>query len=97
MLTSGGSQLLASAARAFSTSGAAQAIAPAVSAAANRGLLASLFSSTKRIDTPLDTPLDGVENVEYAVPAAPPKTEMTTLASGVKIASEDTPVSGWVE
>lgn len=90
MLASGSSQLLANAARALSTSAAAQA-APAVAAAANRGLLAGLFSSTKRVDVPLTDPLPGVEAVVSDVPSAAPKTEMTTLANGVKIASEDTP------
>eukprot|EP00887_Chlorella_sp_A99_P006439 scaffold3.g6439.t1 len=73
-------------ARGLSTSAAALA-APAV---AKRGLLASIFSSGSRVTTPLTEPFP-CELPPSAVPAEAPKTELTMLANGVKIASEETP------
>ena len=85
------SSLVAGGLRGFSSSAVAAA-APAVAAASKRGLLASLFSSGERVTVPLTDPLPGVEIPASAVSSAPAKTELTTLANGFKVATEDTPV-----
>lgn len=61
------------------------------------GFLSKLFGGggKGRISTPLTEPLEGV-NLPLAEPplAQPPKTEVTTLGNGLKVASENTPVRG---
>lgn len=86
-------QQLAKAARAFSTSGALQQAAlPAVATRPSKGLLASLFGGSKRLDVPLTDPLPGVEIPQ---PVAPPKdapaTQLTKLSNGFAVATQDTP------
>lgn len=83
---------LETAARAFSTSAAVQAAAPAV-AASKRSFLASLFGSGSRVDVPLTDALPGVV-VPDAIPApeAAPTTQLTKLSNGFTVATENTPV-----
>ncbi len=56
------------------------------------GFFGSLFGgSSSRVDVPLTDPLPGVHVAHNEPVEAVPKTEMTTLSNGVKIASENTP------
>jgi processing peptidase subunit alpha len=68
---------------------------PAVATAPAKGLFSGLFGgSSARTTTPLSDALPGVVLPEHiAPPKDAAKTEMTTLSNGVKIASENTPVS----
>lgn len=78
----------------FSTSTAFQAAAPAVAATSQKGFLSSLFGGSSRVTTPLTEALPGVALPSpAAVPSSAPKTELTTLSNGIKVASENTPVS----
>ena len=64
----------------------------AVPAVAPTGLF-SFLNRSKRVSTPLDTPLDGVQLVTpVAVPKAAPTTQMTTLPNGVRVAAEESMV-----
>jgi processing peptidase subunit alpha len=68
---------------------------PAVAVAPKKGLFSNLFGgSSNRVTTPLSDPLPGVVIPEHiAPPKDAPKTEMTTLSNGLKVASENTSVS----
>lgn len=78
------------AARAFSTSAAVQAAVPAV--AGKRGFLAQLIGGGSRIDVPLTDALPGVVIPDaIPAPATAPKTQLTQLANGMTIATENTP------
>jgi hypothetical protein len=78
------------AARAFSTSAAAQAAVPAV---AKRSFLAQLFGSGSRVDVPLTDALPGVEIPQPIAPSKEaPTTQLTKLSNGATIATENTPV-----
>lgn len=80
------------AARAFSSSAAAQA-APAVAVASKRSFLAQLFGSGSRLDVPLTDALPGVEIPEAVAPSKEaPATQLTKLSNGATIATENTPV-----
>lgn len=69
--------------------GTARRSASALAAAAARVVGARAHSAT-----PLTQPLEGLTlPPTSAVAGPPPKTELVTLASGVKVATEDTPVS----
>ena len=83
-----------SASRCLHTSTIAEAL-PAVAVAPKKGLFANIFGgSSTRITTPLSDPLPGVALPEHiAPPAEAPKTQLTTLSNGLKVASENTPVS----
>jgi len=90
-----GAQTLVGAGRCLTTSASLQHALPAVAAAPkSKGLFASLFGGSDRIKTPLTDALPGVVLPEH-VPASTdaPKTEMTTLSNGFKVATENTPVS----
>jgi processing peptidase subunit alpha len=77
------------AARAFSTSAAAQAAVPAV---AKRSFLAQLFGSGSRVDVPLTDALPGVEIPQPIAPSKEaPTTQLTKLSNGATIATENTP------
>ncbi|EFN54308.1 hypothetical protein CHLNCDRAFT_36005 [Chlorella variabilis] len=79
------------AARAFSSSAAAQA-APAVAVASKRSFLAQLFGSGSRLDVPLTDALPGVEIPEAVAPSKEaPATQLTKLSNGATIATENTP------
>ena len=67
-------------------------VAKPSSSTSSPGLLASLFGGTvPRIAVPLTQALPGVPTVaSVPVPAAPVKTEITTMSNGVKIATEAT-------
>lgn len=70
-----------------------QAVPAVATAPKSKGFLASLFGSSDRIKVPLTDPLPGVVLPEHVAPAKDaPKTEMTTLSNGLKVASENTPV-----
>ena len=64
-------------------------------APASKGFLSGLFGGSSRVDVPLTDPLPGVVLPEHAEITDMPKTEMTTLSNGLKIASENTPVRVW--
>lgn len=79
-------------ARCFSST-AISSQAPALATAIkSKGLLGSLFGGSSRVTTPLTDPLPGVPDLVHEAPASAPATETTTLANGVRIASENTPV-----
>lgn len=82
-----------SAGRCLHTSAIAEQL-PAVATAPKKGLFSNIFgSSSNRVTTPLSDPLPGVVIPEpIAPPRDAPKTELTTLSNGVKVASENTPV-----
>jgi hypothetical protein len=67
---------------------------PAVAVAPKKGLFSNLFGgASNRVTTPLSDPLPGVVIPEHiAPPKDAPKTEMTTLSNGLKVASENTSV-----
>ena len=71
---------------------------PAVAVAPKKGLFSNLFGGgSSRVSTPLSDPLPGVAIPEHiAPPKDAPKTEMTTLSNGLKVASENTPVRFWM-
>jgi len=80
--------------RAFSTSGAVQQVVPAVAQPKSKGFLASIFGGGDRVMVPLSEPLPNIElpkHVDASVQA--PKTNITTLSNGFRVASEDTLVS----
>lgn len=79
---------------AFSNSAGVQAAAPALAPSSGKGFLSGLFGGSSRVTVPLTEPLPGVElPTPASAPSSAPQTKQTTLANGVKIASEDTPVS----
>lgn len=90
-----GAQRLIGAGRCLTTSSSAQQALPAVATAPkSKGLFAGLFGGTDRVKVPLTDALPGVElPAHIAPPGEAPKTEMTTLSNGIKVASENTPVS----
>ena len=58
------------------------------------GLFSKLFGTPQRTTTPLTEPLPGLQYPAPATqPTSPPETKVTTLPNGLRIASEDTPVS----
>ena len=58
----------------------------------NGGFLSNLLGSSTRLDVPLTDPLPGMVIPNHVPPpSSQPKTEMTTLANGFKVASENTP------
>ena len=61
-----------------------------------KNMLAGMFDfSAPAKFPPMTEPMDGVALPSgYVVPKAPPTTQITTLANGVRVASENTPVSG---
>lgn len=70
------------------------AAVPAVQGKDAKGIWASIFGTTPQAVPPMTDPMPGVTLPAAPVyPAAPPKTEITTLPNGVKIASENTPGS----
>lgn len=87
---------LVSAGRGLHTTAFAEQAVPAVAPVTkSKGLFASIFGSTSRIDTPLTDPLPGLDLPEHVQPPKEaPKTQLTSLSNGLKIASENTPVSG---
>lgn len=95
MLKKGAQSLVGAGRCALSTSTSLQQAVPAVAAAPkSKGLLASLFGGSDRITTPLTDALPGVVLPEHVpAPKDAPKTEMTTLSNGFRVASENTPVS----
>ena len=59
----------------------------------SKGLWAAMFGTTPKAMPPMTHPLLGVQYPEEpAYPATPPPTNVTTLANGVRIATENTPV-----
>lgn len=89
-----GVQSVVSVGRGLHASAAEQALPAVAAAPKSKGLFASLFGGTSRVTTPLSDPLPGVVLPEHAAPPKDaPKTEMTTLSNGFKIASENTSVS----
>lgn len=87
---------LATAGQALHTTAIAEQAVPAVAPAVtkSKGLFASIFGSTSRIDIPLTDPLPDVVHPEHVEPPkAAPKTQLTALSNGLKIASENSPVS----
>jgi processing peptidase subunit alpha len=56
------------------------------------GFFGQLFGKSSRVQVPLTDPLPGVDVSHQDVPAEAPRTEMSTLSNGVKVASENTPV-----
>lgn len=81
--------------RAIATGSIGCQAAPALaeSSASSQGWLSSLFGGSSRISIPLTDPLPGV-NLPHPVqpPSKAPATETSTLANGIKVASEDTVV-----
>lgn len=58
----------------------------------DEGLFSGLFGSSSRHAVPMTDPLPGVSIPEaVGLPTEQPKTEMTTLSNGIKVASEDIP------
>ena len=95
MLRQGQASALRVAARAFGSSSAAEQQLTTAGARPSKGFLASLFWGGSRVTVPLTDALPGVEIPEHGPPPAEaPKTDMTTLANGFRIASEATPVRG---
>ena len=95
VLRRGAQDALSVAGRALSTSSIAQQLPAVATAPESKGLLSSLFGSgaSNRVTTPLTDPLPGVVLPEpIAPPVDAPKTELTTLANGLKVASENTVV-----
>ena len=90
-----GVQSALSAGRGIATSAIAEQSLPAVATAPKKGLLDGLFGgSTNRVTTPLSDALPGVVIPEHIPPPKDaPSTDMTTLSNGVKVVSENTPVS----
>ena len=90
--------LLRTLSRGVSSSTALQQALPAVAAEpkSKGGFFSGLFGGGgDRVAVPLTDPLPGVQAPPHVgVPAAAPKTEMTTLANGFRIATENTPVRG---
>jgi hypothetical protein len=86
---------LATAGQALHTTAIAEQAVPAVAPVTkSKGLFASIFGSTSRIDIPLTDPLPDVVHPEHVEPPkVAPKTQLTALSNGLKIASENTPVS----
>lgn len=82
--------------RCVSTSATVQQAVPAVaSSTQSKGWLSGLFGGSDRVTVPLTDPLPGIELPEHAAaPTTAPKTELTTLANGFKVATENTPVRG---
>lgn len=77
--------------RYLSTRPSLQHASPAVATGGSKGFLSSLFGGGDRVMVPLTDPLPGVVLPEYATPPAKaPKTDMTTLSNGFKVASENT-------
>ena len=82
--------------RALSTSAVHHALPVTQEVPASEGLFAKLFGGfgPGRLMVPLTDPLPNVEEPSpISPPATKPETETTTLANGVKIASEATYVS----
>ena len=83
-----------SAGRCLHTTAIAEQALPAVVTAPKKGLFSNIFGgSSNRVTTPLSDPLPGVVIPEHIEPPKDaPKTELTTLSNGVKVATENTPV-----
>jgi hypothetical protein len=80
--------------RTFSTSGAVQQAVPAVAQTKSKGFLASIFGGGDRVMVPLSEPLPNIELPKHVdAPVQAPKTNITTLSNGFRVASEDTLVS----
>ena len=95
MLRRGAQDALSVTGRALSTSAIAQQLPAVAAAPASKGLFAGLLGgSSARVTTPLTDPLPGLTLPEQATPPTDaPQTELTTLANGFKVASENTVVS----
>lgn len=79
--------------RGIQTSAVAAAVPALTDQVRSGGFLSKLFGSgSSRVTTPLSEPLAGVSLPEYNAPASRPTTDVTVLPSGMKIASENTPV-----
>ena len=94
VLGRGAGALLASGARGLHVSGAVGAV-PALSETVQKsgGFLSRIFGGgSSRISVPLTEPLPGVQEPAYEAPTSAPTTKVTSLPSGLKIASENTPV-----
>ena len=84
-LTSSSKQLVQPLVRAIQTSASAAANAVTVAKTSSGGLFG--FGGGARIDTPLDTPLAGVQSPLRSSTTTPAKFESSQLADGVKVAS----------
>ncbi len=91
-----GALIAAAGSRGLQTGGGLQsAAAPALADTVQKstGWLARIFGQgSNRLTVPLTEPLPGVQEPTYEPPASAPTTQLTTLPSGLKIASENTPV-----
>jgi hypothetical protein len=80
--------------RGLSASAAAQAAPALATAPKSKGFLSGLFGSDDRLAVSMSDPWPGLVLPEHAPPPKEaPKTQMTTLANGFKVASENTLVS----
>jgi hypothetical protein len=94
VLGKGAGALLASGARGLHVSGAVGAV-PALTETVQKsgGFLSRIFGGgSTRLSVPLTEPLPGVQEPAYEPPTSAPTTQVTSLPSGLKIASENTPV-----
>ena len=90
-----GALIAAAGTRGLQSSAPLQSAAPALADTVQKstGWLSRIFGQgSNRLTVPLTEPLPGVQEPTYEPPASAPTTQLTTLPSGLKIASENTPV-----